>query len=332
MVEKNNNIGGLVVTGIGVFIALILIVTLFGAIVNVPPGSVGIMFDRMNGGVQSTPLYEGWKIALPFIQTIYIMDIRTVKTEYPASAASKDLQVVNSQVAVSYHVLPTAAPKVYKEIGGDFSDKMIAPAIQEQFKASTAKFDAQDLIQQREVVKNEVTDKLQTLLTKYGIKIDEVSVMNFQFSPEFEKAIEQKVTAQQNKLTAENILAIKEVEAKQRMAEATGTANSVLIQAIAEANATKVKGEAAAYSTQVQGEAQANVLALQRSQISNELVQYEYAKRWSGILPSFVMGSGANPLLMLNTGASVGTSITTPTPTPTVGSPSVGISSIGGSN
>ena len=290
----------------GVAVVLVLALIVLGAVVNIPPGSVGILFDRMAGGVQPTPLMEGWRIALPFMQTIYIMDVRTVKTEYPASAASKDLQVVNSQVAVSYHVIPSEAPKIYKEIGGDFSDKMIAPAIQEQFKASTAKFDAQDLIQQREVVKNEVTGKLQTLLTKYGVRIDEVSVMNFQFSPEFEKAIEQKVTAQQNKLTAENILAIKQVEAQQRIAEATGTANSTLVQAVADANAIKVKGEAAAYSTQVQGEATANVLALQRVQITNELVQYEYAKRWTGTLPQFVMGGGANPLLMLNTGASVG--------------------------
>jgi prohibitin 2 len=309
MAEQNYS--GIAVIGGVAILAMLVLTVLFGAIVNVPPGSVGIQFDRLNGGVQPTPLYEGWKIAIPFVQTIYIMDVRTVKTEYPASAASKDLQVVNSHVAVSYHVIPSEAPKIYKEIGGDFSDKMIAPAIQEQFKASTAKFDAQDLIQQRAIVKAEVTEKLQTLLTKYGVKIDEVSVMDFQFSPEFEKAIEQKVTAQQNKLTAENILAIKEVEAKQRMAEATGTANSVLIQAIAEANSTKVKGEAAAYATQVQGEAQANVLALQRSQISNELVQYEYAKRWSGVLPAFVMGSGANPLLMLNTGASVTSTMAT---------------------
>lgn len=306
--EPRNNFGGLALLAGGVIFVLFILIIGFGAVVNIPPGSVGIQFDRLNGGVQPTPLMEGWKIAMPFVQTIYIMDVRTVKTEYPASAASKDLQIVNSQVAVSYHVLPSAAPKVYKEIGGDFSDKMIAPAIQEQFKASTAKFDAQDLIQQREVVKSEVTEKLQTLLTKYGIKVDEVSVMDFKFSPEFEQAIEQKVVATQNLQTAQNVLQIKQVEAQQRMAEATGTANSTFIQAQQEANAVRVKGEAAAYSVQVQGEAQAKVLELQRSQISDKLVAYEYAKKWSGQLPNFMMGSGANPLLMLNTGATIGNS------------------------
>lgn len=300
--EESSQIKAVKIVGLVLLVAVVA-ATLFGCLVNVPAGNVGILFDRVSGGVQMQPLSEGWHVAIPFTQTIYLMDVRTTKTEYPASAASKDLQIVNSVVAVSYHVIPGDAPNVYKSIGGDFSDKMIAPAIQEQFKASTAQFDAQDLIQQRDVVKAEVSNKLQNLLTKYGIKIDEVSLMNFQFSSDFEKAIEEKVVAQQNKLTAENVLAIKQVEAQQAIAEATGIANSTLVQAQADAAAVRVKGEAAAYSTQVQGEAQAKALSAQKEEVSELLVKLRTIQQWNGQLPNVMMGNGANPLAVLGINA-----------------------------
>lgn len=256
---------------------LILLTMLISSIVNVPAGSVGILFNRMGGGVDMTPMGEGWHFQVPFVQTIYIMSVQTQKTEYPASAASKDLQIVNSHVAVSYHVIPSEAPKVYQTVGGDFSDKLIAPAIQEKFKASTAMFNAEDLIQQRETVKSEVTNALQTLLTKYGIKVDEVSIVNFDFSPEFNNAIEQKVVAQQQQLTASNVLVIKQIEAQQKIAEASGIANSTVLRAQAEAEA----------------------LRLQRLQVNDEMIRLRMIDKWNGVLPQFMMG-GESPLLMVN--------------------------------
>jgi len=266
--------------GAMVAVAVFAFIIVITSIVNVPAGNRGIMFNSLGGGVSPVALGEGYQFQMPFVQKIYIMDVRTQKTEYPASAASKDLQVVNSQVAVSYHVIPSEAPKLYQTIGGDFSDKMIAPAIQEQFKASTAKFNAEDLIQQREIVKTEVSLKLQELLGKYGIKVDEVSVMDFEFSPEFEKAIEQKVTAQQDKLTAVNILQIKQVQALQKIAEAEGIANSTVLQA----------------------QAQAEALRLQRVQVNDQMIALRTVDKWDGKLPVFMMGNGQNPLMMINAG------------------------------
>lgn len=295
---KNNS--NLWLFGIGSIVIAAVLMTLFGAVVNVPAGSVGIMFDRMSGGVSMQTLGEGWHIAIPFMQTIYTMETRTQKVEYPASAASSDLQTVTTHVAVSYHVMPSEAPRVYKELGGDFADKIISPAIQEKLKASTARFKAEELIQERETVRMEVSDGLGALLKKYGLVLDEVSIVNFDFSPEFNQAIEQKVVALQNKITAENILAIKQVEAQQKMAEAGGIANSTLIQATADANAVKVKGEASAYSIEVQGNATATAFERQRNQVSQLLVDMKIADKWSGNMPSFIAGSGATPLMLFN--------------------------------
>lgn len=258
-------------------IAVVLAFILFLiSVVAVEPGSVGIMYDRFNGGVQSATLGEGWHIQIPFVQTIYLMEVRTIKTDYKASAASKDLQVVNSDVAVSYHVSKESAPLLFKNLGGDFSDKIISPAVQDRFKAATAKYNAEDLIQNRELVRVEVADSLRSILGQYNIALDEVSITNFDYSAEFNNAIENKVVAQQNVLTSQNVLLIKQVEAQQKIVEAEGEANSTVLRAIANAQALK----------------------LQREQSTPELASIIIAQKWNGALPSTMLGS-AMPLINL---------------------------------
>lgn len=273
--EKNKGTP-ILVYGIGI-VALLLIglLVFLTSFVVVPAGNVGIMFDKLNGGVSPTTLGEGYHIQIPFIQSIYIMEVRTLKSDYKASAASKDLQVVNSDVAVSYHVSREAAPALFKQLGGDFADKIISPAVQDRFKAATARYNAEDLIQNRELVRVEVADSLREIMGRYNIILDEVSLTNFDYSAEFNNAIEAKVVAQQNVLTANNVLLIKQVEAQQKIAEATGDANSTILRAMANAEA----------------------LRLQKEQSTPELASIIIAQKWNGQLPNVMLSDGAMPLL-----------------------------------
>ena len=84
------------------------------------------------------------------------MEVRTQKITEDAASASKDLQDVRTQVALNYHINPDNAQLVFKEIGLDYANRVIVPAIQESVKQVTARFNAEELITKREIVKDQI--------------------------------------------------------------------------------------------------------------------------------------------------------------------------------
>ena len=118
---------------------------------------------------------------------------------------------------------------LFKNIGIDYESRIINPSIQETVKAVTAKHNAEDLIKQRELLKEEIKDHLKQRLQTYYIVMDDLSITNFDFSAEFNHAIEQKVTAEQNALKEQNNLKVVEFQAQQKVTQAKGEAEAVRI-------------------------------------------------------------------------------------------------------
>jgi len=69
-------------------------------------------------------------------------------------AASKDLQDAKTKIALNYHIDSNVVNVLYRDIGMDYQTRIIIPAIHEVVKASTAKYNADELITQRETVKD----------------------------------------------------------------------------------------------------------------------------------------------------------------------------------
>lgn len=136
-----------------------------------------------------------------------------------ALAYSKDIQTVESQLALNYHLKADEVNKLWQEVGDDYESRLIDPSIQESVKAATARFTAQELIEQRARVKDEIKTELFNRLGKYFV-VDEFSIIDFSFSDEYEKAVEAKQVAQQSALKAENDLQRIKTEAEQRIAQA----------------------------------------------------------------------------------------------------------------
>lgn len=189
-----------------------------------------------------------------------VVDVKTQKEEADASAASKDLQTVSSKVALNYSVNPEAVGKLYQEVGVDFKTRLIDPSIQESVKASTAKFTAEELITKREEVRDSIKAHLNERLLGTGIIIENFSIINFDFSGSFNKAIEDKVTAEQNALAAKNKLAQVQYEAQQAVEKAKGESEAIRIQASALANNPAV-------------------------------LQLEAIKKWNGVMPTVTGGA-----------------------------------------
>ncbi len=240
-------------------VVLVAAVTAFNCFVVVPAGHTGVVMTF--GAVSDKALAEGIHVKAPFVQSAVLMNNRTQKAETTGTASSKDLQIISYSVAVNYRVDNASSASLYQNIGMDYSNVIIVPAIQESIKAVTAQFTAEQLITERQSVGDQVKTALSEKIGGYGITVEIFNIVNFDFSAEFNAAVEAKQTAQQNALKAEQDLARIEVEAKQKVTQAEAEAES--IQLIQEALAT-----------------------------SPDYIEYIKWSKWDGKLPS-VMGDSS---------------------------------------
>ena len=210
----------------------------------------------------------GIHFKVPMAQTMHLMDVRIQKGEGEGDAASRDLQSVHTRIAINYHLDPVRVVDVFRNIGPSTemaADRIIIPAAQEAVKAITAKFTAEELITRRTEVRDAISALLREKMQRHGLLLDEFAIVNFAFSRSFAEAIEAKVKAEQEKLKAERDLQRIEVEAKQKVASAR---------------------------------AEADALALQRQQITTDLLalrrienERDAIRKWDGKMPSVTGGS-----------------------------------------
>jgi len=208
-------------------VALILLFWLspFGTIAAGERG-VHLRFTAVTGKVFGEGLY----FLIPLIEKVQMMDVKVQKYEMKSDAASKDLQTVHSVVALNFHIDPERVANMYQDVGLQFGDRIIDPAMQEAIKASTAKFTAEELITKREMVRDEIKAQLTARLSSRNLIVDEFNIVNFEFSKNFNDAIEAKVTAEQQALAAKNKLEQIKFEADQKVAEARGKAEAITIE------------------------------------------------------------------------------------------------------
>lgn len=213
---------------VGIIIALILIVV-FNPFVIISAGERGVVLNW--GKVSDVVLGEGLNIRVPIQQRIQVLDVKIQKEEVGVSAASKDLQTVTSVIALNYHLQSDRVNNLWQNVGSDYKIRIIDPAIQEALKAITAQYTAEELITKRQLVKEDAKALLAKRLANEFIAVDELSIVNFDFSPSFNQAIEAKVTAEQDALASKNKLEQVKFEAEQRIAQAKGEAEAIKIQA-----------------------------------------------------------------------------------------------------
>ena len=197
-----------------------------------------------------------------------------------AVSASKDLQSVTTDVVVNYSINEKNIIDIYSKVGNEktVATNLVDPIIQEVVKATTAKYNAEELITKRDEVSNLLLTGISDKVSKFGITINNVNITNFEYSPQFSAAIETKVTAAQNALAEQNKLATIQYQAQQVEAKADGDAQAKITNAKAEAEAIKIQSEAIT----IQG--------------GKDYVELQKINKWDGVLPKIV--SGNSPLFM----------------------------------
>jgi regulator of protease activity HflC (stomatin/prohibitin superfamily) len=175
-----------ILAGIVTFIVIIIVMSESVAIVEA--GHRGVVLYV--GAVENRVLGEGIHYIIPFAEQVIQLEVRTLKFEADASAASNDLQEVATVIALNYHIDPNKANLVYQQLGSDYADRIIAPTIQESVKASVAKFDAEELITQRETAKGVIAQAIRNTLSARDITVETIFITDFKFSEAFSSQVE----------------------------------------------------------------------------------------------------------------------------------------------
>ena len=275
---------------IAVVIVIILVVSAaLGSFVVIPAGHTGVTVTF--GKVSEQVLQEGIHFKVPFAQEIVQIDNRIVKLEVSTEAFSKDLQTVSTVLAVNYRIAKNMSYSIYKEVGAAFEEVLVTPAVNEALKAVVAQYTASDLVSSRSEVSVQLDSELNVKLNARGIYVEDLNIIDWDFSPEYIAAVEAKQVAEQTliktKTEQEQQIVIAEAEAQKQVIAAEAEAKSALITAEAEAERIKIEAEA---------QAEANrILA---GSVTKELIDYETVVNWDGKLPSVVLGeSGGSPLV-----------------------------------
>ncbi|MBU2767995.1 prohibitin family protein [Acidithiobacillus ferrivorans] len=245
-------------------VTIVLLVLVFMSTTTIGPGQRGVLMNF--GAVQQGVLNPGLHFLIPVMQHVAKIDVRVQKYSVPETAASMDLQDVETTAAVNWHILPQDSEWVYQHLGREnaVEQNILAPAVANAVKAVTAKYNAEDLIIHRDEVRAGIETMVKENLLPYHIVVDSVNITNFSFSSQFSAAIERKQVAQQHAQQATYELQRAIVQAKQKVVTAT-----------AEARAMKLK----------------------EVSVTPELIQWEAVQKWNGKLPT-IMGGGHMPFII----------------------------------
>lgn len=272
-------------------VLIIVMVVLFlvtSAFVVVDAGNVGVV--KRLGAVQEKALPEGFHFKRPFMDVVEQVNVRLVPVQVKATAASRDLQTVTTDVTVAYSLSGILAPVTFQRIGDtrQVAAAVVEPAIQESVKAVTAQFTAEELVTKRALVKQDIQAAISAYITSTldekeigdAVMLANVAITDFAFSDDFNRAIEAKVNAEQQALQAAN-------EKTRRVTQAEASAAERQLAADAEA-----------YSTEVQSKARADAIRRESEALlqSPELIQLRAVEKWDGVLPR-MQGSGVVPFL-----------------------------------
>lgn len=219
------------------------------------------------GKVQGEALTPGLYFYNPISTNIFEMEVREQKWQYETQCFTKDTQTVTVQYAITYYPDPAKMNAIYSQFGKEWDQKIVAPAVLGSLKDAIGKYIADDLVNQREAVKQAAQKEVIDALKARDITVTRLDITNLDFDDGYEKAVEAKVIA---------------------------------IQRAAEEKNKTVQIEEQAKQTVRTAEAQATAMRIQSAALANNpgLTQYEIAKKWNGVLPTMMMGA-STPLIDL---------------------------------
>ena len=247
-------------------IAIIVFCLLLGTFTIVKAGQRGVVLNL--GAFNGKIMEPGFNLKIPLIQSVKKVNVQVrTMTIGKSEAYSKDLQMVDIQSTINWNIIPSFAGEFYVKYNATF-DNVLPPRLEASIKQIVAQYSAEELLNNRGEVQSKISDLFKTSVPEM-VNLVNYSLANENFTPEYEKAIENKQIAQQAAEKANNDLKRVQIEAEQRIAQAKGEAEAIKIQA----EAIQTQGGAA-------------------------YVSLKSIEKWNGVLPSYVL-SGSIPFISM---------------------------------
>jgi len=258
--------GGRRALGVPLLVAGLAIAAISQSFVVVPAGHVGVVFNVF-GGVQPSPLGEGFRIVIPGIQSVILYDARLkevtlAKGPAPAGASSPGEDAINARskegleigvdITVQYRIERDEAPQLHRNLGPGYLDTLIVPQIRSKVRDAVGLFNAAELIStQRTQLEAAVTKELREDLGAQHIELISVLLRRIDIPPSVAKVIEEKQTAEQQVQVEINRRQQAEIAAQRAVVQAKGERDAAILRAEGEAQAIRLRGEALRQSPQV---------------------------------------------------------------------------------
>ena len=253
------------------------------------------------GKVVSDSLPEGLYFYNPISTSMVAIDTRLQRAKIKLETYTKDIQQATMSLTVNYNIDPTKAHELYQRIGLAYQNTLIEPNVLSAVKDVVGKVEADKFINNREVVTQEIKEKISGILSPSHIIVQEVAIEDIAFSAAFESAIEAKQIATQEAIKSQNETVRVTEEGKQQVIKAKAEADSQKAASEAKAYAIKVESEAKAEATKQIGLAEAAAIREKSKALSenSRLVELTKAEKWNGALPQNMYGSAPLPILDL---------------------------------
>lgn len=263
----------LIIGAIAVLVGIIIIIGL-APVAFVNAGERGVVTTW--GAVSQQPLDPGIHWRTPIAQHVIKMNVQTLKYEVPQSLAySKDGQTIAVTSAVNYNVDPSGVVALYRDIGLEYQEKIIRPAVEDIVKQEIARYAAVEIIANRGLIRDAIQNAIRERMKGSHIIVTQFNMINEDFDDAYEAAIRDKQVAVERAKEAENKTKIVEQDAKQSVLRAQAEAETSRLQAEAlktaggEVVIEKIKAEA----------------------------MLEAAKKWNGQLPTHMIPNATIPFL-----------------------------------
>lgn len=234
----------------------------------VNPGERVIIFDVLNGGIKQTAYDKGLHFRVPFMHRLIQYDTRINPYDYTTFTGTKDLQRVHIKIKIFFRPDADYIQTIHLDLNKDYASKVLPSVGNEVLKAVIAQYDADELLKQREKISSEIKEALTNRANEYHIVLEDVSIYELSFQPEFMASIEKKQVAQQEAEAYKYVVMLREEEMKANIIEAEG--QSIAAEMISKAVSEYGKG----------------MVTLRKIEASKQIVEDLSKSRNVGFLPA----------------------------------------------
>jgi regulator of protease activity HflC (stomatin/prohibitin superfamily) len=223
------------------------------------------------GEITSTSLPEGLYFYNPITSNIIEIDTRVQRQDGDTESYTRDVQQAHIKYTLNYRLQQDKAHIVYRDVGRDWEQKLIPQVVLGTLKEVVGKWDAVDLIANRDKAGQSAFEAIRNNLAERNVEVSRFEITDISYTHEFENSVEAKVIAQQRAIEEQNRTKQIEEQARQKVLSAEAEAKSMQIRAQAlEQNA--------------------------------KLVEWEAVQKWNGVLPQYMLGNGTMPFINLQPG------------------------------